>query len=109
MTDAPFARGVYAIINPAQEYGVIATLSGAQTNPQGKKKLLNNTVLKMYFVLEKQSFPSTANVRLFWFANLMLHSGAWQLVLSLKMTLKKAWLDSMPALLCKVSLKPGLE
>jgi len=30
----------------------------------------------MYFVLEKQSFPSTANVWLFWFANLMLHSGA---------------------------------
>jgi len=53
MTDAPFARGVYTIINPAQKYGVIATLSRAQTNPQGKK-LLNNTVLKMYFVLEKQ-------------------------------------------------------
>jgi len=75
MTDSPFATGVYAIINPTQEYGVIATLLGAQTNPQGKK-LLNNTVLKMYFVLKKQSFPPTASVRLFWFSDPMLHSGA---------------------------------
>jgi len=74
MTDAPFAAGVYAIINPAQENGIIATLSGAQTNPPGKK-LLNNTVLKMYFVLEKQNFPDTAAVRLFWFSDPMLYSG----------------------------------
>ncbi len=68
MTDVPFAPGVYGIVNPAQEEGIVAMLSGALTNPSGEKHV-RTTLIHLYFAYEQQNFPPHVKPRLFWFGN----------------------------------------
>jgi len=70
MTDAPFAPGVYGIVNPTQEDGIIAILTGAVTNPLGQKHV-HTTLIHLYFAYKEQNFPPYVKLQLFWF-------GDWQ-------------------------------
>jgi len=72
VSESPFMPGVYAVVNPAQEDGIIASLSGASFNPPGTKTICT-TVLDLFFLMKAQPFTDSVEVRLFWFCNLPVH------------------------------------
>jgi len=72
VSEIPFLPGVYAVVNPAQEDGIIASLSGALFNPPGTKSICT-TVLDLYFMMKAQPFTENVEVHLFWFGNPPVH------------------------------------
>jgi len=59
-------------MNPAQEDGIIASLSGALFNPPSTKTICT-TVLDLYFLMKAQPFTKCVEVCLFWFGNPTVH------------------------------------